>query len=38
MDPGQKKRMLLYAGIGLVSMGIASIVLIYIFVYLPLTN
>ena len=38
MDPGQKKRMFLYAGIGLVSMGIASIVLIYIFVYLPLTN
>lgn len=38
MQPGQKKRTFLYAGIGFVAVGIASIVLIYIFVYQPLTN
>jgi hypothetical protein len=30
MQPGQKKRAFLYAGIGFVAVGIASIVMIYI--------
>jgi hypothetical protein len=38
MQPGQKKRVFLYAGIGFVAIGIASIVLIYLFVYQPLTS
>lgn len=38
MKPGQKKETFLYAGIGFVAVGIASIVLIYIFVYQPLTS
>lgn len=38
MQPGQKKRIFLYAGIGFVAVGIASIVMIYMFVYQPLAN
>lgn len=38
MQPGQKKRTLLYAGIGFVAVGIASIIMIYMFVYQPLTS
>ena len=38
MQPGQKKRTLLYAGIGFVAVGIASIVLIYMLVYQPLSS
>ncbi len=35
---GQKKQLFLYAGIGFVAVGIASIVFIYLFVYQPLSN
>jgi hypothetical protein len=38
MQPGQNKRAFLYAGIGFVAVGIASIVLIYMFVYQPLAT
>ncbi|TLY06782.1 MAG: hypothetical protein E6K85_10235 [Thaumarchaeota archaeon] len=38
MQPGQKKRAFLYAGIGFVAAGIASIVLTYMFIYEPLRN
>ena len=38
MQPGQKKRAFLYAGIGFVTVGIASIVMIYMFVYQPMTT
>lgn len=38
MQPGQKKRAFLYAGIGFVAAGIASIIVIYMFVYQPLTS
>jgi hypothetical protein len=33
MQPRQKKKVFLYAGIGFVVLGIVSIVLIYMFVY-----
>lgn len=33
MQPKQKKKVFLYAGIGFVVLGIVSIVLIYMFVY-----
>jgi hypothetical protein len=36
MQPGQKKQIILYAGIGFVAIGIVSIFLIYMFVYQPL--
>lgn len=38
MQPRQKKQVFLYAGIGFVAIGIASIVMIYMFVYEPLAN
>lgn len=38
MQSDQKKRTFLYAGIGFVAVGVASIVLIYMFVYQPITN
>ena len=38
MQPGEKKRMLLLAGIGFVAIGIASIFMIYMFVYQPLAT
>jgi hypothetical protein len=38
VQPGQKKRTLLYAGIGFVAVGVASIVLIYMLVYQPLAS
>ncbi|HEV8404699.1 MAG TPA: hypothetical protein VGQ13_02215 [Nitrososphaera sp.] len=38
MQPGQKRRAFLYAGIGFMAAGIASIVFIFIFIYQPLTN
>ncbi len=38
VQPGQKKLMLLYAGIGFVAVGIASIVLIYMILYQPLAS
>jgi hypothetical protein len=38
MQPGQNKRAFLYAGIGFVAVGVASIVLIYLFVYQPLAS
>lgn len=38
MQPGQKKRTLLYAGMGFVAVGIASIVLIFMLVYQPLSS
>lgn len=38
MQPGEKKRVFLYAGIGFVAVGIVSIVLIYLFVYQPATS
>jgi hypothetical protein len=38
MQPSQKKRTFLYAGIGFAAVGIASIVMIYMFVYQPLAN
>jgi len=37
VQPGQKKSAFLYLGIGFVAVGIASIVLIYLFVYQPMT-
>jgi hypothetical protein len=38
VQPGQKKQVFLYAGIGFVAVGIASIVMIYMFVYQPLAD
>jgi hypothetical protein len=38
VQPRQKRQVLLYAGIGIVAIGIASIVMIYMFVYQPLLN
>ena len=38
MQPGQKRLTFLYAGIGFVAVGIASIVMIYMYVYQPLAN
>jgi hypothetical protein len=38
MQPGQNKRAFLYAGIGFVAIGVASIILIYMFVYQPLSS
>ena len=38
MEPGQKKRTFLYAGIGFVGIGVVSIFMIYMFVYQPLTS
>lgn len=38
MQPGQKKKTFLYAGIGLVAVGIVSIIMIYMFVYQPLAE
>lgn len=38
MQSGQKRRTFLYAGIGFVAVGIASIVLIYMLVYQPMTS
>lgn len=38
MQPGQKKRTFLFAGIGFVAVGIVSIVMIYMLVYQPMTS
>ena len=38
MQPGEKKRMLLMAGIAFVAIGIVSIFMIYMFVYQPTTT
>jgi hypothetical protein len=38
VQPGQKKRTFLYAGIGFIAVGIASVVMIYMFVYQPVVD
>jgi hypothetical protein len=38
VQPGQKRKTFLYAGIGFVAVGIASIIVIYMFVYAPLAG
>src|SRR5688572_1305963 len=38
MQPGEKKRALLLAGIGFVAVGVVSIFMIYMFVYQPLAT